>query len=401
MSFFPKLSIVVCIAPLAVAQEWSEGEVLQRFEAMSPQAREAKARVAVTQAEIRTRALYPNPSASYSREGAGYTEFFQAAQTLPVSGRLRYIREAGGAEVEAAEADRDALLWSLRSSVRGAFYHMVAAQERVRVLSGGSGDIEKLIGLLRRREEEGEGPRYDRVRAERELAELRADAANAQPLVAAAASRVAAFLPDGWSITAAKGELKFAGAVPGLEDVTRRALAARSEIRAEQRTEARFRLEQEAARRLRIPEPIVSGGLKRADVGPSTASGVVFGITVPLPLFNRGQYEVSRLQAEQERVQARAAVIEREIRAEVQGALEVLRLRKQALETYQRELQPSGDELMNIAQIAYQEGEAGILELLDALRFGRNSRLRVLELHAAVADAWIELDRVVGEEVPR
>src|SRR5262249_25890652 len=119
----------LCLAvPLARAQEWSEADILERFQSQSPQVRELRARVAVADANARARLVYPNPSASYSREGAGYAEFFEVSQTLPVSGRLRYLRDAGTAAVAVADADREALLWSYRSDVRIAFYRMLAAQ---------------------------------------------------------------------------------------------------------------------------------------------------------------------------------------------------------------------------------------------------------------------------------
>src|SRR4029077_4733921 len=122
--------------PVCVGQdqrEWSEQEIVERFLVLSPQAQELRARVALTQAEERTRTVYPNPALSYSREGAGYNEFFEASQTLPLNGRVRYLRDAGSAAVSAAGANRDAALWSLRSDLRVAFYRMVAAQERVRL----------------------------------------------------------------------------------------------------------------------------------------------------------------------------------------------------------------------------------------------------------------------------
>jgi outer membrane protein TolC len=70
-----------------------------------------------------------------------------------------------------------------------------------------------------------------------------------------------------------------------------RALAAREDYRAEQRRLEQFRLEQQAAERLRIPEPVVTAGLKRADVGQNRiANGAAVSVSVPLPLFNRGQH---------------------------------------------------------------------------------------------------------------
>jgi hypothetical protein len=79
--------------------EWSEPQVIERFLAQSLQSRELRARVALVEAEMRTRLVYPNPSAAYSREGAGYNAFFEISQELPLSGRMRYLRDAGTSAV--------------------------------------------------------------------------------------------------------------------------------------------------------------------------------------------------------------------------------------------------------------------------------------------------------------
>jgi hypothetical protein len=49
--------------------------------------------------------------------------------------------------------------------------------------------------------------------------------------------------------------------------------------------------------------------------------------------------------------------------------------------------------------MAYDEGEQGILELLDSYRTALAVRLRGLELAAASRRSRITLDLVVGEEV--
>src|SRR5712691_8785824 len=188
-------------------QEWTESQVVERFLMLSPQARELRARVALTEAEAKTRTVYPNPSVSYSREGAGYNEFFEASQTLPLNGRIRYLRDAGSAAVAVADAQRESVLWSLRSDLRLAFYRMVGAQERVRLLSASAAEVEQLIRILRQREEEGEGSHYDRLRAEREVAELRTDVVTANSLIAAARSRIGGFLPEGTQVESVRGVL--------------------------------------------------------------------------------------------------------------------------------------------------------------------------------------------------
>ncbi len=404
---------VLCAAPPLcrpqnLPQQWTESELIERFLTLGPQARELLARVALTEAEARTRIVYPNPSVSYSREGAGYNEFFEASQTLPVNGRLRYLREAGAAAASVAGANREALLWFLRNDLRLGFYRMLASQERVRLLSANVAEVEQLIPILRQREQEGEGSRYDRMRGERELAELRTDLAAARPLVAASGARLAGYLPEGAEVREVRGDLSIPAETPGLEDLVRRAMNARADYRAEQRNLARYRIEEQAAGRLRIPEPQVTAGLKRADVtsglppnpySNATRTGLAISVSVPLPVFNSGRNEVARYQAEQRQASARLELLTRQIRTEVQGARDVLALRTDALAAYRRELESTGSELTRITQVAYQEGEVGILELLDSLRVSRAAALRLLDLQAGVKEASIELERVVGEEL--
>src|SRR5437867_1189452 len=205
-------------------QAWSESQVVEGFLALSPHLRELRARIAVIEAEARARTVYPNPSVAYAREGAGYNEFFEATQTLPVNGRIRYLREAGAAAVSVAEAAREAALWSLRTDLRLAFYRMLASQERLRLLSTAGSEVEQLIRILRQREDEGEGSRYDRLRAEREAAELRIDITTARSVVAASGARLASYLPEGTHVQEVHGELAASVAAPDLEELVHRAI---------------------------------------------------------------------------------------------------------------------------------------------------------------------------------
>jgi len=73
------IAVVCAGSAMCCAQElseWSESQLLERFLTLSPQAQELRARISLAEAEAKTRTVYPNPSVSYSREGAGYNEFF-------------------------------------------------------------------------------------------------------------------------------------------------------------------------------------------------------------------------------------------------------------------------------------------------------------------------------------
>ncbi|MCX6612259.1 MAG: hypothetical protein NTW74_15580, partial [Acidobacteria bacterium] len=88
------IALLVCAATLP-AQQWTEAAVVEKFLDQNPISRESRARVAIADAEVRTRSAYANPTVSFSHEGAGRTDFYQASQALPLTGRLPLIRQAG------------------------------------------------------------------------------------------------------------------------------------------------------------------------------------------------------------------------------------------------------------------------------------------------------------------
>ena len=67
------------------------------------------------------------------------------------------------------------------------------------------------------------------------------------------------------------------------------------------------------------------------------------------------------------------------IRSEIVGAVEVLSLRQAAVS---QEQEGAGEELAQIAEVAYREGEVGILELLDAVRTASRARIRTYRFTA-------------------
>ena len=399
------LAAAVCLlgAPLLSAQELTEKEALRRFETESPQARALAARVNVVRAETKGWSLFPNPSVGYTREDAGGSkdDFLLVQQTLPVTGRLGLLRRAGKAAVNATQAESSHVLLQLRSDLRSAFYDVLLAQEREAVLRQGVGELEEVVRILRLRELEGEGSAFDRLRAERELADIGAELNAAEVLRAQAQSRLASFFAPGADSSSLTVKAGFSnrGPLPPLPQLVARALEGRRDYRAEEWKMERLRFERKAAERQRIPEPVLTAGVKTVRQLGTVSRGYVVAVTVPIPLFNRGQTEAARARAEHERVQMGREALQQRITTEVTAAYATAKLRQRVASSYVQELGEKGAELARIARLAYQEGEQGILELLDAHQVALFSQLRVLELLASAKQAEIELDRTVGEEV--
>lgn len=388
-----------CVAS-ALALDLTERQALQLLRD-SPHFREAQAEVGIARAEAKRFQYRPNPSVSSTLEGAGRTEFYVFEQPLAINGRRTLLRQAGMSAIQAAETQADHAVRDLEALLRVAFVDLVHAQERRVAIRQAIEEADNLVQVLREREAEGEGSRFDRLSAEREVAERRMDLAECAARIAESQIRLAAYLGDQVAPAAlvAAGSLRPSYALPVLADVLAQGVTARGDYTAETQRLEQLRLESQAADRMRIPNPVLSGGLKRADVGGRIVSGPVLTVSVGLPVFSKGQAEKGLAEAEAGRVRARRQVIEREIRSEIRAAHAELDRRRSIARTYEAESEPIARELLEIAEIAYAEDEQSLQELLEAYRVVYVARIRALELRSLAKLAEVRFDRSVAKDL--
>ncbi len=399
--FLIRITPVACwLGTCASAQGLTEPQALQLLR-QSPYHSELQASVDVVRVSTRRDNLYPNPSVSATFEGAGRTDFFVFEQALAVNGRRNLLRQAGDTAIRVAETDAAHALRQVEARLRRSFFRLVYAQQRRELIRESIAELHEVLRILREREAAGEGSKFDRLQAEREVFERETEAAESEAMLAAIRAELAGYLgeavrPDALS---ADGTLDAGYPLPPLPDAFADGLARRSDYRGETERLEQFRLEGEAAHRRRIPNPVVSGGVKRADAGGRYLNGPVVGVSVDLPLFDKGQIDRQLAEAKADRTRARRRVLESQILADVRAAHDSLRLRRQIAQNYQMHGGQRAQELLAIAEVAHQEGELGILELLSTYRVAQQAKLRRLELQAAAKLAEVEFDRSVAKEL--
>ena len=392
--------VAVCALALssaAGAQERTAEDVVEAIVRDGPRAVAIRAAVEVVRREQDARLAFPNPGVVFSREGAGFTEFLQVEQPLPAFGLRSALRRAGVTATAAAEAERDTRLWDLRVEATRMVTEWLRAEARMEATAAETRVVEQLVEVLRTREREGEGSRFDRLRGEQEVAELRQVAVTLAVAVAEVRGLVAAMLPPSVTVTKVTGARAGPGAAPDVEALVTRARGARSDLLALQRGVERAALEADVARRERGFIPTLSGGLKRADNEGARERGGVLGLNVTLPLFDPGRRESARWTAEGARLTAERTALEQQVRAEVMRAAEMLTLRQQALRNAGADALAS--ELVTTAEVAYREGDIGIGVLLDAMRSASRARMRDLDRMSDVHLAQVALERAVGERM--
>jgi len=386
----------------APAQRLTEGEVVARFMAHDPRVRALDARIEAVRAIHAERALWPNPAVSFSRESVSNADdtFLLARQEVPMSGRRRQLRAAGRIAVEAAQADARFQTMQAQAHLRIAYTTLLLAQEQEAALRNGIDALQALVAVLRAREEGGEGSSYDRIRGARAVLDLEADLAAAAAARTQAQGQLAAYLgPQTIPETlVAADPLAPVRPASSVDAVIQEALSNRGDYQTTQLSIAQFDAEREAATRLRVPTPTLTGGLKRSNARGISASGYQFSLDIAVPLFGRGQAATALASAQRAQAEAEAESWRGRIESEVRAAHSTLAIHEERAARYRHAAAEIAEPLARIGRVAYEEGELGILELLDSDRQALDARLRILELAAAARRAAIDLDRAIGRE---
>jgi cobalt-zinc-cadmium efflux system outer membrane protein len=379
----------------------TEAEALQRLSDSSPRVRAIRAAIDLARADVLAAGRWPNPRFTFDRESvAGNTEYLTMfGQLLPITGQRSSQMEAASALVEAASSRADDAVRRARADLRWTFAQLAAAQARERELTSARDRLRDLSEILSKREAAGDAAGFDRLRAEREVLDVDTDRATAASERARAQAALAAFFAepvDSTRIIAVVSDTRSVPPLPTVDALIERAIASRGELAAFRKEVDAANLSVRAADRRKLPEPEVIAGTKSSfgDIGS------VVTVQAVLPLFDHGKIEHAIASARASQAEAAAAAFRRSLRAEIESLHAAVQERRDTAARYRGGAVASADQLERIAQVSYDAGERGILELLDAYRTGATSRVRQAMLEAAIRQAEIELEFVSGWEMP-
>ena len=268
-----------------------------------------------------------------------------------------------------------------RLAVRQAFATLLSRQEQAQIFEESLANMERVQQLVRGRLTAGDRSQYDVLRVELETESLRAEAMNASADVDDASGQLAALVGlPGWK-PKGTGALEVGTVSTDIDALWQEAERRRPSLVAlrEQQVAARGGLF--LAERERLPVPSLSGGAQTTrDVN---GTSVFFGFSIPLNLFDHNQGAVAKATAQ---ITASDLAIQAglgEARAEIERVATVLGKRRAALSAFEGAVSERVPTLRRMAEEAYQEGSADILELLDANRSLRDFQLtRVQQLEA-------------------
>ena len=377
-------------------------DVLRVLRDTSPRLAAERPQIAAARADVVTARLLPNPTLAYDGgtlvDGTNVNGVWQHQATLaaplPITGLRSAQVSAAEKQVDVAEHQVQARYAELALEARKLFVSLLAAEERARILEDAHRDAEHLRDIVAGRARAGVAREYDglRVATEAEIMESKAADARAEALDHSGELGKLLGFPE-WHPHAV-GTLEPLGtkvdvyADPHVMEDARASLAlAKSQ---EQAAAAAI----EVARRERWPLPVLDLGV--AETRRAQSTSVVGGLSIELPIFDRGQGKIARSEAEAESAAAARRVAVAEAGAELGRATRVLAERRAALAAFDRDVVDRLPTLRRMAEDAYRLGQGGIVELLDAAQARTEAELAGIELVESVVQAEVELLGAAG-----
>lgn len=371
----------------------------------NPELIAARRAVQASEADIQIAGQRPNPVLSVGVEninphagvGAGSWRNKTVDSTVRIDQVIETANKAGlrvkTAQAANAAAGRQVQAATVRqiAALEQAFFDAAVSQQRVDVLAQTLALYERAQQANQIRYKAGDLSRADVTRLELDGLRARADWRDAR----ADHQRDLAELAQRIGIGGTLQDVALSPQWPGLDEpvptLDEQALQARPDVAAAQARLQAAAAARELARAGRVPDVTVGAQAERYPVSATNqqGSGNSFGVFVSIPLYVRHSYGGEAQRAE---VDYYAALDERN-RVLLAAGNEVGRLRtaldaaRESLRQIDEAVLPAAERVAADAEFAFGKGAIGVLELLDARRALRQTRLDAAQARGTYAKA--------------
>jgi outer membrane protein, heavy metal efflux system len=370
-------------------------DLIKRFNA---EVLAARAQIRAAEANILIAKALPNPEIDFEMGQLrrrvpeaipGNTQRLSVAQTLENPAlRTARVHVAHLGEKAAAKAYLS-VLNDVLSEGRARLYELVLRQAEVRSASESLTLLEQVRDRVALRVKSGESPRFELVKSDTEVLNARQRVETARSL--AAQSRVALEIltggafPDQFILDARLDDSVVVPLIAPNVEGNPAVLQLEFELR-----QMLARVEQERA--LRWPGVTVRIGQSREPDVNSLSGGVV----LTMPLLDQRQGAIAEAEAQASRLRIRREGLLIQLKQEIESARQALILAQRKVLALETGVLREARTALNIAQTAYQFGERGLLDVLDAQRVLRVAQADLLGARYEVQLASIQVERLQG-----
>lgn len=318
----------------------------------------------------------------------------QVSQTIELGGKRARRMEAAALGQDAATADLRTRTAEIRAAVTTAFDDVLAAQERVRLAHEALDVAARVAHTVDRRVQAGKVSPVDATRARVAEANVRLEARRVDGELATARNTLASFWGE---VTPrfgrALGDLAVLPDLPNWGDLVRSVQQTPAVARARieiSRRKALLQLEQSR----RTPDVTVAVGMKRSqELGLNQA---VFGVSVPLPLFDRNQGNVLEALRRVDKAGDEFAAAQTETHQALAQAYQALDTARQEAQALASDILPGAQSAYDAAVKGFDFGKFAYVDVLDAQRTLIQAKSQYLRALQDARHAAVSIDRLAG-----
>lgn len=382
---------------------------VDRFLARNLAVEAARHRVDMARAERLAAGLRPNPTLTVEAEDlklSGPTpagDLYQVTSSVsyPIElGDKRRLRvEAADASIAVADARLADVLQQRLADLKRAFYDVLLARATREHALETRQTFDALVEFNQVRLEEGAVAEGELLKVRLERGKHHTALTQAELAVRQAGIKLLDLLGESEFSSAGNvtGTLDVTATLPPLDELRAMSLRDRASLQAAQHAAALAarRVALERARATVDVSPFL--GLRRAGENNT----ILFGISIPLPVYDRNQGGIARAIAEEKTAEAELALERTRVLADVESSWHAWQSARAQAASFERDLLRQAEESRAIALAAYQDGAIGLVEYLEAQRTLADLRQQyarsLFDAHAAL----LLLEQAAGRNLGR
>lgn len=394
-------------------------QVKEKFDAANPTLKAAQANIDESKANEVTAYLRPNPNVStgvdqivpFNKQPSIHSgaDVYRPFQNVFPSFSTDYLIERGGkrglrrdAAVQTTTVTRSqyadqerGLLFNLRS----AFVQVLQSKAVLQNAKDNLAYWDRELDVNRKRYNAGDLALLDLNRLEVQRVEFESDYESALVNLRTSKIQLLMLLNDHTTMLEqfdVVGAYEFSEELKPLEEYRAAAVAARPDLRAAEESVKLADINHKLAIANGAADPTIAMDFARNPPIP-----FYFGVSVSIPLriFDRNQGEKERTQIDIGRSQRLRDAAEAQVFTDVDSAYWTLVEALNLLKPYKSKYLPLSEDNRNRVAVAYQNGGASLLDLLDAEKAYRDARLAYLNLIGSYLTAAAQMNMAAGREV--
>lgn len=374
-----------------------EGEVIALF--YNPALRIARLEAGVALANYETAGLWEDPvfgfdGAEISSPSAPFEFGLTGNFTIPISGRLKVEKTRAGSAYESSMRKLVNAEWNLRAEVRSYWSHWASSKMESLIIEDVVAQLQQIVFIADSLREAGEINQVEHRLLQVELANSKVQQTEAVLQLRTSEFALLGLLglpPNNANVLNPEFPT-----IPTIivQDETARIIDANTELAI---TFSNYQTAEESLRleiKKQYPDIVIGSGYG----SEFNDHRVLFGLSVPLSIWNRNQAGIAKAKAMREVARAEAETTFARLDRELALANTTLLFLQTQHEYYKREIVPLLEQQEKDVKACVDLGEVDTFILLETITRQLDAKHRLLELQVAELDAKITVQKILGPD---